>query len=255
MRFTLTYGGRLPVQSKNNCRVDVKHDIRTQLHKQLAELWDERPALRRSLDYYKHMRGVGLGKLPPTPVQSATEQLIDLGAKVERRIANVAEDTERGIRAARGHPMRSPVRFPSRLTDEAGQRGIVLPYQRGAFTFLPLASKHFHLVCELDILFLRVEEPGTLFTNRAGDLDNRLKVLFDALRLPKQSEIPPTAEPAADQDPFFCLLEDDSLITAFRVESERLLVQPEDSTRVQLVIRVTMRTRRVTLVTLELEGD
>lgn len=54
---------------------------------------------------------------------------------------------------------------------------------------------------------------------RLGDIDNRLKTLFDALRLPNQTnELVGYDNPAPDENPFFCLLEDDSLITHVSVE-------------------------------------
>jgi hypothetical protein len=56
----------------------------------------------------------------------------------------------------------------------------------------------------LDILFLRAEKPGSIFkVNSAGDLDNRLGVLFDALQLPKQlNQLPVDATPDAGERPF-----------------------------------------------------
>jgi hypothetical protein len=38
--------------------------------------------------------------------------------------------------------------------------------------------------CALDILFLRRDNPGNLIAS-GGDIDNRLKVLFDGLRMPE----------------------------------------------------------------------
>jgi hypothetical protein len=52
-------------------------------------------------------------------------------------------------------------------------------------------------------------------------------------------EIPKDAEPRSDEVPFFCLLEDDRLITKFAVNSERLLEAPiegEKETDVLLTI-------------------
>jgi hypothetical protein len=57
-------------------------------------------------------------------------------------------------------------------------------YKRGKFGCLPIVREDLHLVCDLDILFLRRENPGSLISG-GGDLDNRLKVLFDALRTRK----------------------------------------------------------------------
>jgi hypothetical protein len=93
----------------------------------------------------------------------------------------------------------------------------------GSFRLAPLATEALRLVVELHVTFLRPEEPGKLIT-QGGDIDNRLKTLFDALRVPKDdSELPPNDPPQADEDPFHCLLEDDNLITAVHVQTERLL--------------------------------
>ena len=74
---------------------------------------------------------------------------------------------------------------------------------RGNFNFLSLVNTGNKLLCELDILFLRKEPAGSLFTTNAAAIDNPLKVLFDALRIPKEAqELPATANPTADQDPF-----------------------------------------------------
>jgi hypothetical protein len=67
----------------------------------------------------------------------------------------------------------------------------------------------------------------------AGDLDNRVKTLIDALKMPAQCSELAGATPSADEDPFFCLLEDDRLIYDFRVQSDRLLIpaQPGEPER------------------------
>lgn len=128
---------------------------------------------------------------------------------------------------------------------------------RGNFNFLPLVSVGNKLLCELDILFLRKEPAGSLFTtNAAGDLDNRLKVLFDALRIPREAqELPATASPTADQDPFLCLLENDDLITAVRLESERLYDANAHRDRVRLVINVTVKTQVYSWDTIDIAND
>ena len=86
----------------------------------------------------------------------------------------------------------------------------------GGFRFVPLVSKDLFLICELSIFMLRPEAPGSLIT-QGGDIDNRLKTLFDALRMPHNiGELPKDLLPTPNQDPFFCLLEDDNLITEVR---------------------------------------
>src|SRR2546425_1957963 len=59
------------------------------------------------------------------------------------------------------------------------------PFARsvGPFTFQPLVNPEYDVIAELDITFLRPEPPGLLVTN-SGDIDNRVKTLLDALRMP-----------------------------------------------------------------------
>ncbi len=52
------------------------------------------------------------------------------------------------------------------------------------FAFLPLVTGVLECACELDILLLKPETPGHFIKND-GDIDNRLKILFDALRMPR----------------------------------------------------------------------
>ncbi len=99
----------------------------------------------------------------------------------------------------------------------------------GPFRFVPLVTADLYMVCEPSIFMLKPEPPGAIVT-QGGDTDNRLKTLFDALRFPKDmSELPPGAVVEKDQDPFFCLLEDDALITAVSVKTDRLLTVPQNA--------------------------
>jgi hypothetical protein len=52
-------------------------------------------------------------------------------------------------------------------------------YRRGVMSFWPVVRRAMHMVCDLDILFLRRGIPGRLISSD-GDLDNRIKVLFDS---------------------------------------------------------------------------
>jgi hypothetical protein len=89
------------------------------------------------------------------------------------------------------------------------------------FKFATVVHQHFHLRARLHIVLQRAGPAGHLING--GDIDNRLKTLFDALTLPNRQQIPPDWNPGPDQDPLHCLLEDDCLITSVAVESERLL--------------------------------
>lgn len=109
------------------------------------------------------------------------------------------------------------------------------------FTFAPLVCESMHAVAELDIKLLWPHAPGSIITS-GGDIDNRLKTLFDALKLPSEpTALPSGATPQPDEAPFFCLLEDDSLIARVNVDADRLLESTADSAEVALFIRVTTR--------------
>jgi hypothetical protein len=122
---------------------------------------------------------------------------------------------------------------------------------------LPLITKKWWLACELDILFLRREPAGYIVDDKTGDLDNRLKVLFDALRIPKEGKELVQASPTAEQQPFFyCLLQDDSLITKFNIDSDRLLTPVGGKTNeVKLVVRAKVKVIKLTFETIGMGGD
>lgn len=116
------------------------------------------------------------------------------------------------------------------------------------FTFVPLIAAEVDTVAELSITLLRPERPGNLIT-QGGDIDNRLKTLFDALTMPRVSNaVPSGAAPTPDETPFFfCLLEDDNLVVNVSVRTEQLLEPGVDSAQVDASIYVRTRTTRPTL--------
>ena len=124
---------------------------------------------------------------------------------------------------------------------QQGHISILMPI--GAHVFAPLVCTNLRLLAELDILMLRPEVPGRIINH--GDIDNRLKTLFDALRAPSnEQEIGADARASTSASPTFTLLEDDRLITRVNVETDRLLASPE-ADHVRLVIRVVLRASRV----------
>jgi hypothetical protein len=79
-------------------------------------------------------------------------------------------------------------------------------YRRCGYRFVPLigglVGEGAETVCALDILFLRRESPRSVVSG--GDIDNRLKVLLDALRMPKNcDEVKGFAAPDFSETPFF----------------------------------------------------
>jgi hypothetical protein len=117
---------------------------------------------------------------------------------------------------------------------------------RESFTFVPLITAEMDVVAELSIALLRPEPPGKLLT-QGGDIDNRLKTLFDALTMPRHgNSLPSGATPAVDESPFYCLLEDDNLVISVAVRTEQLLEPEIDPSEVDAVIHIRTRVTRAT---------
>jgi len=116
-----------------------------------------------------------------------------------------------------------------------------------SFTFAPLVTAEMNGIAELQVTILRPEAPGNLIT-QGGDIDNRMKTLFDALTMPRHlNALPSGATPLADQTPFFCLLEDDNLVTAVSVRTEQLLEPVVDIGHVDVLVRVQTSVTRQTM--------
>jgi len=111
----------------------------------------------------------------------------------------------------------------------------------GTFKFAPLINENLKLAAELNIIYLRPEAHVSLIT-QSRDIDNRLKTLFDALRMAKvESEIPSGGTPKEDEHPFFCVLEDASLITRVSVKTDRLLQPSPSENHAHLLIGVKIK--------------
>jgi len=113
--------------------------------------------------------------------------------------------------------------------------------------FCPLISTKKSLACELDITFLRQQAAGQLL-GEGGDIDNRLKTLFDALRKPSTAETQKAGIRAeANDEPIHCLLQDDSLVTRVNVETDGLLRPGGNRLDLVAIIQVTVIVTRVTM--------
>lgn len=167
--------------------VSEKHRIRKVFHRQLQRLWEIHPNLREMA--------------------------------IHKAEDSVADKANRG-RFEKYQPA---------SRDEAIRMGLKAlgdNWNAFGFNFVPLVSKELCLRCSLDILFLRAEERD--YVLQGGDIDGRLKTLFDALRITRErNELPGDTTPDADEDPFFCLLENDDLISEVRVNTSRLLRLPD----------------------------
>lgn len=119
----------------------------------------------------------------------------------------------------------------------AGLEPVLYPHKD--FNFAPLVHSQMHLIAEIDIAMLLPGSPGQII-RRGGDIDNRLKTLLDALTMPDHNQTP-DGPPSPSQNPFFCLLEDDKLITGLSVKTDRLLKTGAKSDEVKLLISVKTR--------------
>ena len=93
--------------------------------------------------------------------------------------------------------------------------------------------------CDLEIKILSNDPFGALY--QKGDLDNRLKTLFDALCLPNKDQLPANDYPKERESPLWVLLADDSLITDLHIIQNSLHLPVEQKNYVELTISVSIK--------------
>jgi hypothetical protein len=77
--------------------------------------------------------------------------------------------------------------------------------------------------------------------SHGGDLDNRLKTLLDALRIPHEESEIAGVSPDTPNQRVYCLLEDDALITRIAVTTQQLFEsvgKDETESTVELLIHI-----------------
>ncbi len=194
VQFRLLYSGQLLGSSKTDTRASVKHQIRLELHPQLKRLWETNPSL------------------------------LDLA----RFNAQKWKEDNPGIAAERELPAGlSDKQAECWLNEELARLGrcwIAKKWERAGRGYIPLVTEEMVLRCSIDVLFLRPEEPGMIV--KSGDLDNRMKTLFDALRIPANLAEAGGKSGTEDDEPVHCLLEDDQLISEVRIVTDHLLMLP-----------------------------
>lgn len=184
MQFRLLYMGELLGASKTNTRAAHKHEVRCELSPQLKRLWESEKNLRQ---YCRTVSNFWVEK------HGSWESFTGLN-----------DDESRSLR------------------EEYGINHLAKNYERSGQGLIPLVTSDMGLRCKLDVLFLRPEEPGHII--RSGDIDNRIKTLFDALRIPKDADERGGIAPR--EEPIYCLLEDDRLISEIRIVTDQLLMLP-----------------------------
>jgi hypothetical protein len=146
-----------------------------------------------------------------------------------------------------------PLSDNTRILRETCPPGEVAILERSnGILFSPLITQKNNLSCELAITFLRQQHPGQLL-GEGGDMDNRLKTLFDALRKPSGQEAQQASITALPNDePIHCLLQDDSLVTKVSVETDRLLRPVASPFDLVAIIQVTVAVTRITFAAISL---
>ncbi len=141
-----------------------------------------------------------------------------------------------------------PLVYSACLLEPAGQRFPEEPYSPGLSVqvavrgqvYAPLVSRKLKLTAELDVLLLRAGPAGNVLTGQ-GDIDNRLKVLFDSLSVPTLQQVKPCSNGlGTSARPLHTLLEDDDLVTRVNVDTARLLGHHEPG-HVRAIVRVDVR--------------
>jgi hypothetical protein len=124
-------------------------------------------------------------------------------------------------------PLKGRAAYRYRASD--GQTGITIEktgidfitdrFSIGGQKFVPIVQKEWSLSCALEILILRRDHFPVI---TSGDLDNRVKTLLDALRIPQANEYCD-----GEENPLYCLLENDNLVSELRVTADLLMCPPE----------------------------
>ncbi len=119
------------------------------------------------------------------------------------------------------HPMRGIYESKEKLLEQ-----LAAGFNVAGTNFLPLVNTKFGNICSLEVTILwRSKGRGVL--QAPADIDNRIKTLIDALRRPgNQFEIGPSAPTPDSRGVFYCLFEDDSLVTELTAIADRLHEPP-----------------------------
>lgn len=89
--------------------------------------------------------------------------------------------------------------------------------------YLPLISSETKLYCHLEIEYYTKNEMRFVFAD--GDIDNRVKTLFDGLRAPSS---PQEKTYENNNDIYYTMLEDDKLIKGLSIKSYQIFTDEDD---------------------------
>jgi hypothetical protein len=147
------------------------------------------------------------------------DQLADLWAR-DRRLKDVNLDAIRQAQKS----ARFDYDLPRPIGGSVDRKYYYISHPGRDTRFIPLVTALRFMRCELTVTMYRHKgdafKGGLLDSN--GDIDNQLKTLFDALRMPQEvGQVP--ANWTHSKREFFCLLEDDSLISRLDLRTKYFL--------------------------------
>jgi hypothetical protein len=186
---------------------------------------------------------------------------IPTAADLARHLSTIVQEADQKARAESVRPIQpwdvkdffGPGRGRARCS--CNLASAVPRISRNNVLFAPLVTQKNHLACELSIALLRQQPPGQLL-GEGGDIDNRLKTLLDALRMPSKLEAQQAhIDTRPDDDPIHCLLQDDSLVTKVSVETDRLLRPADDRFDLVAIIQVRVLVTTATMANIGFESQ
>jgi hypothetical protein len=209
MKFKLVYFGDVPPNG-NRQAAQARDKMRFAFHNQLKALWSQHKALQ-ALKYCP---------------------------------CDVCQAESREFGSAASH------------SGFAGGHGGAIPYVEHASTlyknstlgiaFVPLVTARLSLSCQAEILLL--SNPRREGVGHMGDLDNRIKVIIDALQMPqsRQGITGDFCAYATRESHLFCVLEDDRLITSIRTEADTLLYRKKGSRERSSGVLISLEVKPIT---------
>lgn len=159
----------------------------------------------------------------------------------------------------RGNFSRLPVNEKYRaIREREGRRvedsGIKIDFTKisgatlGKVWYFAAIDPSFEVACSLNVRMDRPERPGHLFETsgeNTGDLDNRFKTLFDALRMPHSKDEARPNEKTPSKNYCVCLFEDDSMVSNLIVSTHPSLEEMPPG-HVKLTIDVEIKAHDLT---------
>lgn len=187
--------------SGNKPKPKNKHALRLAFHNQLSVLWSSNPILRE------------FSQLEFPNLERAINP--DFVASIDEALAG-----------------EEPTKFSySEL--------LIAKHKNHDVNWHPLVTAENELITEVDILMLRPNDSKSIV--QGGDIDGRVKTIFDALSIPVNGDV--LSKFSKPPDVFYTLLSDDSLISKVSVDTDELLELDEarDPHFAHLIIEITTK--------------